>query len=85
MAAKVFGLFADDVAQPFANPRVIDVVVVDPALVARVVGRVDVDALHLTAIARQEGFEGFEVVPEGKIGTVSGKPAARGKGRGRRG
>jgi hypothetical protein len=29
--------------------------------------------------------EGFEVVPEGKIGTVSGKPAARGKGRGRRG
>jgi hypothetical protein len=53
---------SDDVAQPLANPRVVHVVVVDPVLVARVIGRVDVDALDLPAIAREEGLEGFEVV-----------------------
>ena len=38
------------------------IVVVHPALVARVVGRVDVDALHLALVLGQQRFEGFEVV-----------------------
>jgi hypothetical protein len=41
MAGKVFGFFAHGFAQPFADDRAIDVVVVYPAFVARVVGRVN--------------------------------------------
>jgi hypothetical protein len=45
-----------------ANLRAVDVVVVDPALVAGVVGRVDVDALHLPGVARQQRLERVQVV-----------------------
>jgi hypothetical protein len=37
-------------------------VVVGPALVAGVVGRINVDALHLAGVGGQEGLEGAEVV-----------------------
>ena len=39
-----------------------EVVVVDPAFVAGVVGRVDVDALDLAGVGGEEGLEGEEVV-----------------------
>jgi len=51
-----------DFAQPAADLRAVDVVVVDPALVAGVVRRVDVDALHLAGVARQQGLERVQVV-----------------------
>ena len=44
MAGQVLTLFADDLAQPLFDLRVIDIVVVDPALVAGVVGRIYVPA-----------------------------------------
>jgi len=53
---------AHDFAQPAADLRAVDVVVVDPALVAGVVRRVDVDALHLAGVARQQGLERVQVV-----------------------
>ncbi len=53
---------ADHLAQPLADLRAVDVVVVNPALVAGVVGRVDVDALHLSGIAGQQGLERMQVV-----------------------
>ena len=40
MAGQILALFADNLAQPLFDLRVIDIVVVDPALVACVVGRI---------------------------------------------
>jgi len=40
MAGQVLALFADNLAQPLLDLRVIDIIVVDPALVAGVVGRI---------------------------------------------
>ena len=44
MAGQVFALFADNLAQPLLDLRVIDIIVIDPALVAGVVGRIYVPA-----------------------------------------
>ena len=44
MAGQVLALFADNLAQPLLDLRVIDIIVVDPALVAGVVGRINVPA-----------------------------------------
>ena len=62
MLGKVFGLLADGMAEPAKDFRGIDVVVIDPALVAGIVGRIDADAFHLAGVARQKGLEGMEVV-----------------------
>ena len=40
VAGQVLALFADDLAQPLLDLRVIDIIVVDPALVAGVVRRI---------------------------------------------
>ena len=53
---------ADHLAEPFADLWAVDVVIVDPTFVARVVGGIDVDAFYLADIARQQRFEGMEVV-----------------------
>ncbi len=52
----------DDLAEPFAQQGRVDIVVVDPALAAGVVGRVDVDAFDAPRVARQQGLEGEQVV-----------------------
>ena len=44
MAGQILALFADNLAQPLLYFRVVDIIVVDPALVARVVGRIYVPA-----------------------------------------
>ena len=43
--------------QPVANERAIDVVVVNPPFVAGVVGRINVYALHLPCVVRQQCLE----------------------------
>ena len=40
MAGQVLALFADNLTQPLLDLRVIDIIIVDPALVASVVGRI---------------------------------------------
>ncbi len=62
MAGQVLSLFPNHFAQPFADERAVDIVIIDPVLVAGVVRRVDVDALHLSGVIGQQGFEGNEVV-----------------------
>ena len=62
VSGEVFGLLADGVAEPAEDFRGVDVVVIDPALVAGVVGRIDADAFHLPGVARQQRLEGVEVV-----------------------
>lgn len=77
VAVQRLALAADHLAQPLANLRAVDVVVVDPALVAGVVRRVDIDALHLPRIARQQGLQRVQVVAlhdevAGRIGAAVG-------------
>ena len=63
MAGQILALSADHFAQPLFDFGVVYIVVVHPALVAGVVGRIDVDALHPALIPGQQGFEGFQIVP----------------------
>ena len=51
-----------DPAQPVPHQGRVHVVVVRPALVARVVGWVDVDALHLAVVGRQQGLQRGQII-----------------------
>ena len=62
MALQVFAVNGRLLFEPFLEQRAVHLVVVNPAFVAGVVGRVDVDALDAAGIAGQQGFEGVEVV-----------------------
>ncbi len=55
-------LAVNGLVQPFAHQGAVHLVVVGPALVAGVVGRVDVDALDAASVAGQQGFERVEIV-----------------------
>ena len=48
--------------QPLLDHRGVHVVVVSPALVPSVVGRVDKDAVHLARIHRQQGLKRMQVI-----------------------
>ena len=62
VAGQVLALFAYDLAQPLLDFGVVDIIVVDPALVAGVVRRIDVDTLHLALITRQQRFQRLQVI-----------------------
>ena len=62
VAAQILTFFADHFAQPFLYARVVHIVVVHPALIARVIRRVDVNAVHPPAKFRQQAFERKQVV-----------------------
>ena len=62
MAGQILALFAHHFSQPFLDVGGADIIVVAPALVAGVVGRVDIDALHLALILRQQGFQCFKII-----------------------
>ena len=63
MMAQVLAFFAHYLAQPLFNPGVVYVVVVHPALVASVVGRINLDALDLPLIPGQQSLERLQIVP----------------------
>ena len=67
MAGQVLALFADNLAQPLLDFRVVDIIVVDPALVARVVGRIDIDTFDAPLVPGQQGFQGFQIIAPDKI------------------
>ena len=62
MAAGVLLLFADDLPDPFLELRLRQVVVVNPALVAGVVRRVNVDALDAPGMRRQQRLQRQEII-----------------------
>ncbi|MGD0814260.1 MAG: hypothetical protein ABSA83_11700 [Verrucomicrobiota bacterium] len=64
MAGKVFGFPTNGFAQPFADQRAVDVVVVNPAFVAGVVRWVNVDALDLPGVVRQQRFERDQIIAQ---------------------
>ena len=56
VSGKVFAFLADDFTEPAFDLRRIDVVVVNPALVACIVRGVYVDTLDATFVLRQQRF-----------------------------
>ena len=62
MTGQVFALFADNLAQPLLDFWVVDIIVVDPALVARVVGRIYVPIDFDTI---EKAFSGVETAEKG--------------------
>ncbi|GAB2726422.1 hypothetical protein GCM10027019_02200 [Melaminivora jejuensis] len=80
MPIQRLAFLADHFAQPFPDLRAVDVVVVDPAFIAGVVRRVDVDALHLPGIARQQRLERMQVVAlHDEVARVFALPRAAGE------
>ena len=61
-ARETLALLADHLAKPFPDPQVVHAVVVDPSLVAGIVRRIDVDAVHLPLVLGQQRLESLEVV-----------------------
>ena len=62
VARQILRFGSHGLAQPVADFWAVDRVVVDPIFVPRVVGRVDVDALHLPGVIRQKCLERQQVV-----------------------
>jgi len=62
VAREVFSFLANSFTKPFADQRAIDVVVVNPALVAGVVRRVNVDALDLPGVVREQRLKRHQIV-----------------------
>jgi hypothetical protein len=59
---QILAFLAHDLTQPTLHLWVVYGVVVDPAFVARVVGRINVDAFHPALELGQQALQGFEVV-----------------------
>ena len=62
VAAQILALCADNFPQPCLDMRIVDIVVVHPFFVARVIRRINIDALHPPLIHRQQRFERIQIV-----------------------
>ena len=62
MPGQVLALFANHLAQPIFDLRIIDIVIVNPSFFAGVIGRIDVDAFHFTFVPGQQGFQRIQIV-----------------------
>ena len=62
MPVKRLIFFAHDFTKPLADYGTVDVVVVSPAFVTGVVRRVNVDALDLAGVVRQQRLERHQIV-----------------------
>jgi len=62
MTTQVLILFAHRLIKPLADLGAIYVIVINPAFVAGIVRRIDVDAFHLPGVVWKEIFKGKEIV-----------------------
>jgi len=62
MSGKVFHFPTDHLAKPFPDLWTVNVVIIDPTLISRIVRWVNVDALNLPSVVREQGFEGHKVI-----------------------
>jgi hypothetical protein len=60
--AKIFPFAANDSFQPCPDFGAVHIVIVNPAFVAGIIGRVDIDALHLTAIIGEQRLERLQII-----------------------
>ena len=61
MPSEVFAVY--NLAKPFLHHRGIDIIIVNPFLIASVVRRIDVDAFDFTGVEGKQRFEGLQVIP----------------------
>ncbi len=50
VAAQVLAFFTYNLSEPFANFRVIDIIIVDPALISGIIWRIDIDAFNTALV-----------------------------------
>ena len=62
MAFKIFIIDRGVLTKPCLVERAVDVVVVDPVLIAGIVGWIYVDAFYTACIARKQCFERVQVI-----------------------
>src|SRR2546430_16121797 len=62
VARRILPLFADRLADPLFELRLREIVVIDPALVARVVWRIDINALNPSGMGRKKGLQSDEII-----------------------
>lgn len=62
MTREIFALFADYFAKPFFDFRIVDVVVVNPSLIASIVRRIDIDTLDSAFILGQQRLERLQII-----------------------
>jgi len=63
MAVECFTLLPHNLAKPFCDNWTLYIIVINPALIPRVVGRIDVDALHLTCVIGEQRLQRGQVIP----------------------
>lgn len=62
MAIQGLAFLAHHLPKPFADLRAVDIVIVAPALIARIVWRINVDTLHLPGVSGQKRLEGVQII-----------------------
>ena len=77
MSLKAFVVDGPVFAEPFLHERTVYVVVIDPGLIARVVGWIDVDALDPVRVAREQRFEGVQVIAMNDKSVIGARRIAR--------
>ena len=79
VTAQILALCADNLPQPCLDMRIVDIVVVHPFFVARVIRRINIDALHPSLVHRQQRFERIQIIAVDNHVAVA-VPAVRRKG-----
>jgi len=64
----------DGLPEPILHQRAVDIVVIFPTFVAGVVGRVNVDALDLAGVGREQRFQSVQIVAVDDEVVVQGHP-----------
>ena len=62
MAAQILAFFADDFIQPILYMWIIDVIIVDPSFISRVVRWIDIYAFYTAFVLRQETFQCEQII-----------------------
>ena len=62
MTGEILSLYADHLPEPFHDSRIVYVIIVDPFLVACVIWRINIDALNLSLIPGQQGFQRVQII-----------------------
>jgi hypothetical protein len=62
MSGKVFHFSTDHLAKPFPDLWTVNVVIINPTLISRIVRWVNINALNFSGIVGEQSFEGHKVI-----------------------
>jgi len=81
VSAQILGFASYYFAQPFTYFWTIYFIIVNPTFFARVVGRINVNALHLSRVVGEQGFEGEQVIAlHEQVAALTPVPSPGGRG-----